>query len=135
VVRLVWSARRTDAERTQPIPLAGGLLTGSIIGGLSGMLGIGGGIILSPLLLFFGWATTRQTAATSALFIFVNSVSGLVSLLGKGYVPDTQQWTWITAAFAGGLVGGYVGSRQFSIPTLRYVLAVGVGVACVKLLL
>jgi uncharacterized protein len=86
-------------------------------------------------MLFFGWATTRQTAATSALFIFVNSVSGLVSLLNNGYVPDTQQWSWIAAAFAGGLMGGYIGSRQFSIPTLRYVLAAGVAVACLKLLL
>jgi uncharacterized protein len=135
VVRLVWSARRTDDERTQSIPLVVGLLVGGSIGLLSGMLGIGGGIILSPLMLFFGWATTRQTAATSALFIFVNSVSGLVSLLNNGYVPDTQQWSWIAAAFAGGLMGGYIGSRQFSIPTLRYVLAAGVAVACLKLLL
>jgi uncharacterized protein len=135
VARLVWSARRDDDNVPRPIPLVWALLAGGIIGLLSGMLGIGGGIILSPVMLFFGWATTRQTAATSALFIFVNSLSGLVSLLGKGYVPDAQQWSWIAAAFAGGLLGGYVGSRRFSIPTLRYVLAVGVAVACVKLLL
>lgn len=135
VVRLVWSARRTDDDGDQPIPLVGALLTGAVIGLLSGMLGIGGGIILSPLLLFFRWANTRQTAAVSALFIFVNSLSGFVSLLSKGYVPDAQQWSWIAAAFAGGLVGGYVGSRQFSVPTLRYVLAAGVAIACVKLLI
>ncbi len=134
VVRLIWSARNDDAD-TKPIPLAGGLLTGGIIGLLSGMLGIGGGIILSPLMLFFRWATTRQTAATSALFIFVNSLSGLVSLLAKGYTPDPQQYAWIAAAFAGGLVGGYLGSRRYSIPTLRYVLAASVAIACLKLLL
>lgn len=135
VARLIWSARTGDDERTQPIPLWGGLLAGAVIGLLSGMLGIGGGIILSPLMLFFRWANTRQTAATSALFIFVNSLSGLVSLLQRGYVPDPQQYAWIVAAFAGGLVGGYLGSRRYSIPTLRYVLAVGVAVACLKLLL
>jgi len=134
VVRLIWSAR-TDEPTTRPVPLGGGLLTGGIIGLLSGMLGIGGGIILSPLMLFFRWATTRQTAATSALFIFVNSLSGLVSLLAKGYTPDPQQYAWIAAAFAGGLVGGYLGSHRYSIPTLRYVLAVSVAVACLKLLL
>ena len=134
VGRLVWSARAKDPE-PQPIPLAGGLSTGGVIGLLSGMLGIGGGIILSPLMLFFRWANTRQTAATSALFIFVNSVSGLVSLLAKGYVPDPRQYAWIAAAFAGGLVGGYLGSQRYSIPMLRYVLAVSVAVACLKLIL
>jgi len=134
VARLIWAARTDDTD-TKPIPLGAGLLTGGVIGLLSGMLGIGGGIILSPLMLFFRWANTRQTAATSALFIFVNSVSGLVSLLAKGYTPDPQQYAWIGAAFAGGLVGGYLGSRRYSIPTLRYVLAAGVAVACLKLLL
>jgi uncharacterized membrane protein YfcA len=134
VVRLVWSARSDDAE-TRPIPLEAGLLTGGIIGLLSGMLGIGGGIILSPLMLFFRWATTRQTAATSALFIFVNSLSGLSSLLAKGYAPDPQQYAWIAVAFAGGLVGGYLGSRRYSVPMLRYVLAASVAIACLKLLL
>ena len=134
VVRLVWSARAPEAA-PRPIPLAGGLLAGGGIGLLSGMLGIGGGIILSPLMLLFGWATARQTAATSALFIFVNSVAGLTSLLAKGYVPDSEQYGWIGAAFAGGLVGGYLGSRHYSVPALRYVLAAGVAVACVKLIL
>jgi hypothetical protein len=134
VARLIWSAR-TDESDTQPVPLGGGLVTGGVIGLLSGMLGIGGGIILSPLMLFFRWATTRQTAATSALFIFVNSLSGLVSLLAKGYTPDPQQYAWIAAAFAGGLVGGYLGSHRYSIPTLRYVLAASVAIACLKLLL
>ncbi|XWW44825.1 sulfite exporter TauE/SafE family protein [Fibrella sp. USSR17] len=134
VARLIWAARTDDTD-TKPIPLGAGLLTGGVIGLLSGMLGIGGGIILSPLMLFFRWANTRQTAATSALFIFVNSVSGLVSLLAKGYTPDPQQYAWIAAAFAGGLVGGYLGSQRYSVPTLRYVLAAGVAVACLKLLL
>ena len=134
VARLIWSARNSETD-TKPVPLGAGLATGGFVGLLSGMLGIGGGIILSPLMLFFQWATTRQTAATSALFIFVNSVSGLVSLLAKGYTPDPQQYAWIAAAFAGGLVGGYLGSRHYSVPMLRYVLAVGVAVACIKLVL
>ncbi|MBO0931621.1 sulfite exporter TauE/SafE family protein [Fibrella aquatilis] len=134
IVRLVWSAKATE-ETQKPIPLGVGLLVGGAVGLLSGMLGIGGGIILSPLLLMFNWATIRQTAATSALFIFVNSLSGLVGLVTKGYSPAPEQYAWIAAAFAGGLVGGYLGSHRFSIPVLRYVLALGVAVACVKLLI
>ena len=54
------------------------LLVGCIIGFFSGWIGIGGGIILSPLILFFGWAKMKETAAVSALFIFVNSISGIL---------------------------------------------------------
>ena len=60
------------------------LIIGACIGFLSGMLGIGGGIILSPIILWLGWADMKQTAAISALFIFVNSVAGLLGLINKG---------------------------------------------------
>ena len=109
-------------------------MAGGSIGLLSGMLGIGGGIILSPVMLLFRWARLKETAATSALFIFVNSLSGLFGLVSKGYSPDAQLYGWIGAAFAGGLLGGYFGSHRFKVPTLRYILAFGVGLACVKLI-
>lgn len=134
VVRLVWTIREVETE-PKPIPLGAGLVSGGIIGLLSGMLGIGGGIILSPLMLFFRWGRLKEVAATSALFIFVNSLSGLFGLLSKGYAPEPSVWTWITVAFAGGLLGGYFGSRRLSVPILRYVLAVGLLIAGVKLVL
>ncbi|HLL93652.1 MAG TPA: sulfite exporter TauE/SafE family protein [Spirosoma sp.] len=134
IVRLVWTMRGRE-EEPKPVPLGWGLFTGGIIGLLSGMIGIGGGIILSPLMLLFRWARLKEVAATSALFIFVNSLSGLFGLLSQGYSPDPSLYTWILAAFAGGLLGGYFGSHRFNVPTLRYLLALGVGVACVKLIL
>lgn len=134
VVRLVWTTRDTETNPI-PVPLGAGLVSGGIIGLLSGMLGIGGGIILSPLMLFFRWGLLKEVAATSALFIFVNSLSGLFGLVSKGYTPDPAVWTWITVAFVGGLLGGYFGSKRFSVPVLRYVLAVGLLIAGVKLVL
>ena len=133
VIRLVWTVRGRE-EEPKPVPLGAGLFTGGIIGLLSGMIGIGGGIILSPLMLLFRWARLKEVAATSALFIFVNSLSGLFGLLSQGYSPDSSLYSWIGAAFAGGLLGGYLGSHRFAVPTLRYLLAAGVGVACVKLI-
>lgn len=134
VARLVWTIRDTETD-THPVPLGAGLISGGIIGLLSGMLGIGGGIILSPLMLLFRWGKLKEVAATSALFIFVNSLSGLFGLVSKGYTPEPAVWTWIAVAFAGGLLGGYFGSQRFSVPVLRYVLAVGLLVAGVKLVL
>ncbi len=133
VVRLLWSMRGSE-EAVRPVPVGAGLATGAVIGLLSGMIGIGGGIILSPLMLMFRWGRLKEVAATSALFIFVNSLSGLFGLLSKGYSPDPSLYGWIGAAFAGGLLGGYFGSHRFNVPTLRYLLALGVGVACVKLI-
>ncbi|WP_077919601.1 sulfite exporter TauE/SafE family protein [Spirosoma sp. 209] len=133
VVRLLWSVRGDEAE-PRPIPLGAGLLTGGLIGLLSGMIGIGGGILLSPLMLLFRWARLKEVAATSALFIFVNSLSGFFGLLSKGYSPDPAVYSWIGAAFAGGVLGGYLGSHRFNVPTLRYLLALSVGVACIKLI-
>lgn len=133
IARLLWTIRGSQ-EEARPVPLGAGLLTGGIIGLLSGMIGIGGGIILSPIMLIFKWARLKEVAATSALFIFVNSLSGLFGLLTRGFTPEPSLYGWIGAAFAGGMLGGYFGSHRFNVPTLRYLLAAGIGVACVKLI-
>lgn len=83
VVRLLIPSKKNIAD-LQPSHFYGALLMGGVIGLLSGMIGIGGGIILSPLLLFFKWTDQKQTAAISALFIFVNSASGLMGQLTNG---------------------------------------------------
>ncbi|SDM81521.1 sulfite exporter TauE/SafE family protein [Siphonobacter aquaeclarae] len=133
IARILWRPKETEDE-PKPVPLAAGLAVGAVIGLLSGMLGIGGGIILSPVLLLMHWARLKETAAISAIFIFVNSVSGLSKLLMKGYVPDEQTLTWLAVAFVGGLLGGYAGARKFTVPVLRYALALGLFVATLKLL-
>src|ERR1043165_4161184 len=82
----------TDIRKAN-IPLS--LLIGAAIGFLSGLIGIGGGIILSPILLLLKWANMKQTAAISALFIFVNSLSGLAGQLQKGINFSTDMFAYV----------------------------------------
>jgi uncharacterized protein len=122
-----------ETDTVKPMPFAVGLLIGGIIGLLSGMLGIGGGIILSPILLIFQWANIKQTSAVSALFIFVNSISGLLGLIYKGTPIPADIYYVLAIALAGGLLGGYFGSTRFNFTALRYVLALVLVIAIYKL--
>lgn len=123
----------SDSSQPRRPSVVAGLVVGGGIGLLSGMLGIGGGIILTPVMILFGWGKVKEIAAVSALFILVNSISGMAGLLSKGFVPNPQTWLWLTAAFAGGLVGAYLGSKYFNIKTLRYILAFVLIIASLKL--
>ena len=123
----------SDKTTLKPASLPLSLGVGAAIGLISGMLGIGGGIILSPVVLLLGWARVKETSAISALFIFVNSLSGLAGLVSKGFVPDSQLITWLVAALVGGGLGSYQGSFRFNVATLRYILASVLVIACVKL--
>jgi len=124
-----------ESNETRELPFIYGLLIGAIIGFLSGMIGIGGGIILSPVILLFHWANMKETAAVSALFILVNSISGLLALTAKGFSPSPEIYTWLIVAIIGGYAGAYLGSRRFNNTVLRYILASVLLVASIKLIL
>jgi uncharacterized membrane protein YfcA len=110
-----------------------GVLTGAAIGVLSGMIGIGGGIILSPLLLLFRWASLKEAAAVSALFIFVNSVSGLAGL--KTWIPldQSQILYWLAASLVGGFLGARWGAAIASNAKVKWILALVLLIASIKL--
>ena len=110
------------------------LLIGGCIGFLSGLIGIGGGILLSPFLLLLKWTDQKETAAISALFIFVNSMSGLAGQLTKGIQFNTDMYTYVVIAFVGGLVGAYFGALKFRQVILKNVLATVLVLAAYKLL-
>lgn len=132
VLRLLgFFGKEKNEMKAINLPLA--LTFGALIGFLSGLLGIGGGIILSPVLLLFGWATMKQTAAVSALFILVNSISGLFGFVSQGGTLPASSSVLIGVVFIGGLFGAYYGSAKFNSKTLRYVLSVVIGIAILKL--
>lgn len=135
IIRLVYQFEEKN-EPNREIPLWAGLFSGASIGILSGLLGIGGGIILSPLMLLMRWSKLKETAAVSALFIFVNSLSGLYGQIQKGgfnLSPDLQ--IAVITTIIGGLLGSYFGSQKFNSKTLKYLLAAGLTIAGLKLLL
>ncbi|QXU39747.1 sulfite exporter TauE/SafE family protein [Pedobacter sp. D749] len=126
--------KNTDSKdfKSSNIPLS--LAIGGIIGLLSGMIGIGGGIILSPILLLLKWTDQKQTAAISAAFIFVNSVAGLGGQLIKGFEFNSHMLTYVGVAFVGGLCGAYFGALKFPQTVLKNVLACVLALAAYKLL-
>lgn len=134
VARLVGLFGNAPAKiKEVNIPLA--LLAGAILGLVSGVIGIGGGILLSPLILLLGWANAKETAAVSALFIFVNSASGVLRLAMDGLELGTEVIGWVLAAVVGGLAGGYFGAQRLNEPRLRQLLGFVLFLASIKLFL
>ncbi len=124
-----------ESDDIKEVKFVYALIIGGIIGLLSGMIGIGGGILLSPIILLLHWGNMKQTAAVSALFILVNSLAGLSGLFSKGIVIDNTIFIWLAVAIVGGLTGAYVGSKKMEGKTLKTILALVLLIASVKLLL
>jgi uncharacterized membrane protein YfcA len=120
---------RTPAEavdwESRPISLWAALLTGAVIGLLSGMLGMGGGIFLSPLILLMQWGTSKQAAASAGGFIAINSVSGLVGRILGGTLQFGQFGLWLLpAGLLGALIGSQLGAIKFSGAGVRRALGI-----------
>lgn len=110
-----------------------GLFVGGIIGFFSGLIGIGGGIILTPLILLLHWGNMKEAAAVSALFIWVNSAAGLVGQLSSGVHLEIETFVLVAVALIGGVLGAYLGSKKINNQSLRYILAFVLIIASVKL--
>jgi hypothetical protein len=127
--------RDTDARplRGPPqVPVA--LMTGAVIGLLAGLTGVGGGIFLSPLIVLMGWGTVRDSAAPTAAFILVNSISGLVGLLTRQPTLPEALPNWVAAVLVGGFIGATLGARRLGNQGLRRALALVLLVAGAKML-
>ena len=118
----------------KPVSLVLAIAFGASIGLLAGLTGTGGGIFLSPLLIFTGWAETRNTGGVSAAFILVNSAAGLAGNLASMQSLPSAIPLWLTAAMIGGLIGTELGTRRIAPATFRQLLAVVLVIAGAKLI-
>jgi uncharacterized protein len=125
---------KLEEKSVRPLYLPVAICAGAVIGLLSGMLNIGGGIFLSPFLIFMCWSTMKEAAASSALFIVCNSVAGLIAAhqIASNFTPATL--LWMGSALAGGITGAYLGSWKFRPATIRTTLAIVLAIASVKLM-
>ena len=106
---------------------------GAGLGLLAGLTGTGGGIFLTPLVILMGWARTKTASAVSALFILVNSVSGLAGNLSATKYFPAFAWSFVASALVCGTAGSYLGSRKFSPVIIKRLLAVVLTIAGLKL--
>ena len=124
---------QAEEQTVQPTRLAA-IATGAGLGLLSGLTGTGGGIYLTPLLLFMGWAKTKTASAVSALFILVNSMSGLAGLASSGRAMP-QGWLYLAVAVViGGSLGATLGSFRLPVRWARILLSIVMCIAAAKLL-
>jgi len=131
-VRLL--VRRSDPPQTSPPSQPVAISVGAALGFLAGLTGTGGGIFLTPVLLFCRWAHIRQAAAVSALFIWVNSIAGLVGYFTKTRTVPSLGFVLAAAAIIGGIIGSHLGSRRFAVRVISLCLATVLVIAGIKLI-
>ena len=105
------------------------LIAGSVLGLVAGIVGIGGGIYLVPLILILGLGTEKEAAACVAIFIWLNSCSGLLSRLQHNSIDLTNYIPLIVAVLAGGTLGSYMGSFKFSPKVMEKIIGAVILVA------
>lgn len=125
---------RAESEPRAPSKSAS-IGIGAFLGLLSGLTGTGGGIFLTPILLLMRWTTTKTAAAVSALFILVNSVSGLLGNFSATKNLPSLALPLGVAVVIGGTMGSYLGSNKLQSSTIKRLLAVVLIIAGLKLIL
>ncbi len=137
--RMIQSAiKRSEVHREVQVhrpPIWAALMWGAVIGLLAGLTGTGGGIFLSPLLIFARWSGTRETSGVSAAFILVNSIAGLAGAYSTINNIPQQWWLLAAAAVTGGALGSTLGARKISTRWLRLLLSGVLIVAGLKMIL
>lgn len=131
--QLFFKANIVEKQLIKISPLIA-IMAGASLGFLSGLTGTGGGIFLTPLLIFTGWASAKQAAGLSAVFIFANSVSGLLGNYSSFQSLPPQLPIWLVVVAVGALIGSYFGANRLPTAGLKRALALVLVIASGKLL-
>tara|TARA_Y100000590_G_scaffold379823_1_gene447709 strand:+ start:564 stop:1307 length:744 start_codon:yes stop_codon:yes gene_type:complete len=116
-----------DKEKSyKEIPTIFSIIIGSILGFISGVVGIGGGIFLSPILFLIRAARPKHIVTTASLFILINSISGVIGQLTKSAVLNEilNYWYLLIAVFIGGQIGNFLNLKLFPTKILAFITAV-----------
>jgi uncharacterized protein len=133
--RIARSARhRAAEEEAYPPSLSLSITAGAVIGFVAGITGIGGGILLAPLILAAGWASARETVAISAAFNLLNTAAALLGLWMTAAAFTAPPSWWLLAVICGGSLGAWLSVRRLPTWAVRYALAVLLLVAGVHML-
>jgi uncharacterized membrane protein YfcA len=132
VARMLF-VRNTENDSTHDPPFVLALGIGLVLGLVSGIIGIGGGILLSPVLILARYARIKEASAAAAVFIFLNSASGIAGLMANHVVFQSYVIYWISGVMVAALIGSAIGSRTISELNLKRVLSLVLIAASIKL--
>jgi len=130
---LVDSSKQDYIVRPPVLPLV--LVSGGVLGFISGLVGVGGGIFLSPLLIVLRWEAVKKVSGVAAAFILVNSIAGLLGFISSN-TPQLPEGLplWALAAIIGGYIGSEYGSKRFRNPVIRRALSLVLLLAGIKMI-
>lgn len=133
--RSAKAAKQLDQLAPAAPPFILSLSTGAIVGFVSGVTGIGGGIFLAPILLTFSWVETRRALAVAAMFNLLNSAAALFGTWATApSLPSDLPW-WLIAVGVGAAIGSWVGSKYLSPAILRGILGALLLIAGLRMIL
>ena len=119
-----WNRVSLNLHLTDRSKLIIALVTGAVLGLIAGILGIGGGVYLVPLIILLGLGSAKEAAACGVIFIWVNSLSGLISRLQYNSIEFSDYIPLIVAVLIGGTLGSFVGAAKYSSKVMEKVLGI-----------
>ena len=125
----IWEKAKLDLDLTSKQKIIVSLIFGVVFGLIAGIAGIGGGIYLVPIIIILGLGTEKEAAACGAIFIWFNSLSGLISRLQYNSIDFLDYIPMIVAVVAGGVIGSMIGATKLSPKAMRKILGVIIIVA------
>ena len=130
--RIIYKPREPEEVKRPSFSFS--VLSGALIGFFSGMVGIGGGILLAPLMILMKWAKVKEAAAAASIFILLNSLAGLAGFYGTPVTLSPQIYSWTLTAVTAAIAGSHCGSMRFSVPWLKIILSCVIVAAGMKLI-
>jgi uncharacterized membrane protein YfcA len=132
-IRFLWPKELTSNQKPRDPPVIVGVALGALVGFLSGLTGTGGGIFLSPILLFAGWSDTRMASGAAAIFILCNSIAGLLGNIAIVKSLPSDLPIYALAVLAGAIIGTTLGIK-FAVPMILKALGAVLIIAGCKLI-